>query len=134
MLLARPPVPAAFIFINTIHAVAIPLSQFFGGQGSGLSKPLPSFSSIASPQNITANVLLNGTAISNMIHTNCDENLYGSPIVKSCLDVYTQISDDDTVREFGDRTKGYFKYALPYRITSSQCRSFYEVSRKLTSL
>jgi hypothetical protein len=81
--------------------------------------PLPSSSSTAATSNSPSNVNLTAST-NNRIHTNCDENIYGEPIVKSCLNVYTQLSDDDKVVEFGDRTKGIYDYPLPYRFISGQ--------------
>lgn len=117
--------------ISTINALALLPAQLANNPSLNLAHPLqfsavattgfplPSSSSAGATSNNPSNVNLTAST-NNRIHTNCDGNIYGEPIVKSCLNVYTQLSDDDKVVEFGDRTKGIYDYPLPYRFISGQ--------------
>lgn len=119
------------LLISTFSALAILPAQLLNSPNLSIpgplqsstaattGSPLPSWSSTSAPTNGSSN--FNSTAsTNNHILVNCDENLYGQPIVKSCLNVYTQLSDDDTIVEFGDRTRGIYDYPLPYRFISGQ--------------
>lgn len=119
------------LLISTIKAIAVLPAQLLNSPSLSVARPLH-FSAVAStgsplPSSFSTSASSNGTPKSNLsastknrISTYCDENLYGQPIVKSCLNVYTQLSDDDTVVEFGDRTQGIYAYPLPYRFISGQ--------------
>lgn len=127
----RHTVTTVTLFISTINALAILPAQLLNSPSLSLARPLQlngvattgtplqSSSSPSTPSTGTSNVNLTAST-RNQISTNCDENLYGQPIVKSCLNVYTKLSDDDTVVEFGDRTRGIYDYPLPYRFISGQ--------------
>lgn len=116
---------AAFSFFSIIDALAIRRAQILSRPSLSLSQPLP-FSSAPSALQVTTlprqNITLNATndERENVVRSDCNEAMYGKPAVSSCLNVYRQMTDSDTLSDFGDRTRGVFTYPLPYRLSSGQ--------------
>jgi len=121
---------ATFFLFSTIDALAIQPAQLIDNPSLSLALPLQ-FSTVPSaPQNTAfpqANTTYNST-IHDFDHdsrTECNAKYYGVPAISSCLEVYRQMTDSDKLVEFGDRSRGVFDYALPYRLTSGQ-KTFYD--------
>lgn len=102
--------------IDASQSVALPLQ--FSAVATSASALLPTSSGFSVPNAtfISTSNQYNDSAI----RSYCDAKMYGAPSLPSCLDVYTQLNENDTYAEFGDRTRGVYEYPLPYRFTSSK--------------
>ena len=115
----------SFLLVSALDALLIQPAQSLNSPVLNLSPPLQYSTGPSAPQT-TASPQLNSSlnlfysVDSNEIRTECNSEYYGVPLIASCLDVYRQMTDSDKISEFGDRTKGVFDYALPYRLSSSQ--------------
>ena len=83
-----------------------------------VANSVPTQPSIASLPNATYN--LTAALSGDKKLSACNVVLYGVPEIPSCLDVYKQMSDDDNLADFQDRSRGYSEYPLPYRWTSGE--------------
>ena len=114
-------------FLPLINALAIDSAL----QILNITQPLSLLNITAQPAPSASDPDHNLTIPYNPFRTICDAKTYGIPNIPSCLNVYEQMTDDDTKAQFGDRTKGLWRYPLPYRFTSGEMSQGLEVLRRL---